>query len=88
MDKRWVNIFKVLGNINRLKIIKMLASGKIMNVTEISEELDISFKSTSQHLVILQKMDLLDSIGKDGHVYYSLDKNIPLDFKRAIKLFC
>ena len=88
MSKRWVNIFKALGNINRLKIIKMLASGKVMNVTEISKEIGVSLKSTSRHLSILQNLELLESEGKNGFVFYNLNKNAPADFKQAIKLFC
>ena len=88
MSKRWVNIFKALGNINRLKIIKMLVSGKSMTVTKISEEIGVSLKSTSRHLFILKNLELLDSEGKNGHVFYSMNKNAPSDFKQAIKLFC
>ncbi len=88
MSKRWVNIFKALGNNNRLKIIKMLASGKVMTVTDISREIGISIKSTSRHLSILQNLELLESEGRKGFVFYSLNKNAPSDFKRAIKLFC
>lgn len=88
MSKRWVNIFKALGNINRLKIIKMLANGKSMTVTDISKEIGVSLKSTSRHLSILQNLELLESEGKNGFVFYSMNKNAPNDFKQAIKLFC
>ncbi len=88
MSKRWVNIFKALGNINRLKIIQMLSEGKSMNVTEIADKIKVSIKSTSRHLMILRNLDLLEGEGRDGHVFYSLSKNVPLDFKNAIKLFC
>ncbi|OGZ71952.1 MAG: hypothetical protein A2908_02635 [Candidatus Staskawiczbacteria bacterium RIFCSPLOWO2_01_FULL_38_12b] len=88
MSKHWVNIFKALGNINRIKIITMLVSGKSMTVTEISQEIKVSLKSTSRHLFILKNMELLESEGKNGHVFYSINKNAPVDFKQAIKLFC
>ncbi len=88
MSKRWVNIFKALGNINRLKIIKMLVGGNSMTVTEISQEIKVSLKSTSRHLFILKNLELLESEGKNGHVFYSMNKNAPADFKQAIKLFC
>ena len=87
MAKRWVNIFKALGNINRIKIIKMLIHGKSMTVTEISKEIAVSLKSTSRHLSILKNLDLLESEGKNGHVFYSLSKNPPADLKQAIRLF-
>ena len=88
MEKRWVNIFKALGNINRLKIVKMLANDRSMTVTEISESLGISLKATSRHLIIFQNFELLESEGKQGFVYYRLNKNAPNDFKKALKLFC
>ena len=89
MEKRWVNVFKVLGNINRLRIIKMLQNGKSMTVTKISENLGISLKATSRHLIILQNMEVLENQGKNGFVYYQLNKDdIPEYFKKALKLFC
>jgi len=88
MSKRWVNIFKALGNINRIKIIKMLVGGKSMTVTDIAKEIRVSLKSTSRHLFILKNLELLESEGKNGHVFYSLNKNVPIDCKQAIKLFC
>lgn len=87
MSKRWVNIFKALGNINRIKIIEMLFDSKSMNVTDIAEKIKISIKSTSRHLMILRNLELLESDGRNGHVFYSLNKNAPEDFKKAIKLF-
>ena len=88
MSKRWVNISKALGNINRLKIIQMLSGGRNMSVSEIADAIKVSIKSTSRHLSILRNLDLLESEGKDGRVFYSLSKSAPADFKNAIKLFC
>lgn len=87
MSKRWVNIFKALGNINRIKIIEMLSGGQSLSVTDIAGKIKISIKSTSRHLMILRNLELLDAEGKNGHVFYSLNKPVPEDIKRAIKLF-
>ena len=87
MEKRWVIIFKALGNINRLRIIKMLSGGEEMTVTQIANELKISLKATSRHLIILQNFDLLESEGRQGFVYYHFNKKLPADFSRALKLF-
>jgi DNA-binding transcriptional ArsR family regulator len=86
MDKKWVSVFKALSNINRLKIIEMLFSGANLSVTQISDKLGISLKSTSKHLIILQNLNLLESEGKSGHVFYKFSKIIPADFKNIIKL--
>ena len=87
MSKRWVNIFKALGNINRIKIIQMLANGESLSVTDIAGKIKVSIKSTSRHLMILRNLELLDGEGKNGHVFYSINKNAPEDFKKAVKLF-
>jgi len=87
MSKRWVNIFKALGNINRIKIIEMLAGGQSLSVTDIAGRIKISIKSTSRHLMILRNLELLDGEGRDGHVFYSLNKSVPEDIKKSIKLF-
>lgn len=88
INKKWVRIFKALANYNRMKIVGMLSLGSEMTVTEISEKISISIKSTSKNLIMLQNLDVLESRGKDNHVWYSLNKNLPKDIKRALSLFC
>ena len=82
---RWTTVFKALANPNRLKIIE-LVSKRAMNVGDIADALKISITATSNHLVMLQKLEVLVSEAKDGHVYYSVNKTMPQDFADAIKL--
>jgi len=82
--KRWTQIFKALANINRLKIIDILASRMPMTVTEIADELGISFRGTSRHLLLLHGLDILTSQGKEGHVYYGYNHSMPADVKKVI----
>jgi len=84
--KRWAVVFRVLANINRLKIIKMLTDGRRMSVTDIAEELKISLKATSNHLVLLKNLDVLESEGKSGHVFYSFNRQLPKDFQNIIEI--
>lgn len=84
---RWALVFRILGNINRLKIIKMLNGGDSLNVSDISNKLKISLGATSKHLIILQSLEILQTEGKHGHVFYSIDPKIKDDFKKVIKLF-
>lgn len=87
MNKKWVNIFKALSNINRLKIIEMLlSSNKELTVTQIADKLGISIKSTSKHLIILQNLDVLESEGRNGRVFYKFSQSASQDFKNVIKL--
>lgn len=85
--KRWTIIFKALSNINRLKIIELLRGGRQVAVGDIAVALRISITATSNHLIMLQKLDVLEAVGRDGHVFYSLNPSMPRDFSRAIDLF-
>jgi DNA-binding transcriptional ArsR family regulator len=84
--KRWTVVFRTLANINRLKIIQMLSLSNRMNVGEISENLKISFKATSNHLAMLKNLDVLESQGTAGHVFYSLNPQMPNDFRKILNL--
>lgn len=78
-------IFRALANINRLKIIKLLADGRKINVTDIAENLGISFKATSNHLALLKNLDVLETQGIAGHVFYSFNSQMPNDFHKVLK---
>jgi len=85
--KRWTQIYKALANINRLKIIELLANRGPMVVTDIAGEIDISLKGTSKHLILLHGLDILTARGKDGHVYYDYNRIMPADAKKAVEVF-
>lgn len=85
--KRWTQIFKALSNINRVRIIKILLDRGRLSVSEIAEELDISLKATSKHLIILHNLDVLSNKGKNNRVEYWLNPDLPADLKKTIKLF-
>lgn len=85
--QRWTVVFKTVSNINRLKILSLLSKGRSMNVGDIARALKISFTATSNHLVLLQKLDVLIAEGKSGHVFYSLNRNLPKDFSRVLQIF-
>ncbi|HEY4525661.1 MAG TPA: metalloregulator ArsR/SmtB family transcription factor [Candidatus Paceibacterota bacterium] len=82
--KRWTVVFRALANINRLKIIKMLSGGDKINVSDIAEKLDISFKATSNHLALLKNLDVLEAQGTMGHVFYSINPKMPKDFQTIL----
>ena len=84
--KRWTVVFRALANVNRLKIIEMLSTKKEkMNVGEIAEHLKISFKATSNHLAILKNLDVVETQGVDGHVYYFINRHMPSDFRAILR---
>ena len=84
---RWTIVFKALSNINRLKILSLLKSRGKMHVSDIADALKISITATSNNLVLLQKLDVLETEGKDGHVFYELNAHMPRDFAQTTKLF-
>jgi len=82
--KRWTVIFRTLSNINRLKIITFLSRGNKMNVGDIAQQLHISFAATSNHLAMLKNLDIVESQGVAGHVFYSLNNKMPKDFRKIL----
>ena len=64
----------------------MLSGGQKMSVSDIARALNISFTSTSNHLTILKNLDVLESQGKAGHVFYLTNSHMPKDFGEIIKL--
>jgi ArsR family transcriptional regulator, arsenate/arsenite/antimonite-responsive transcriptional repressor len=85
--ERWTNVFRVLANINRLKIIALLSVNDRLNVTELTGQVHISFKATANHLAILKNSGVLSTQGTGGHVYYHKNPKMPDDFRKAIKLY-
>jgi DNA-binding transcriptional ArsR family regulator len=83
--KRWTVVFRALANINRLTIIKILSAGRTMSVGDISQNLKISFKATSNHLAMLKNLDVLEARGTAGRVFYSLNSRMPNDFGKVVK---
>ena len=55
------NIFGVLNNINRIRII-FLCLEKEMNVTELSKKLKLNYSVTSEYISMLEKAGLIRKI--------------------------
>ena len=81
--KEMVELFKALGDPNRLKIIRLLAS-KMENsitVTNIANKLDISQPAASQHLKILKNIGILEPNKKGNYVYYNINTDVLFDYR-------
>ncbi len=83
--KTWVKAFKALGNEGRLKILKLLFDGEERTVTEIKNEIGISLKATSKHLISLDNLGFLESSGKKGRVWYKIDLNAHPKVKEILR---
>ncbi len=84
--KRWSILFKTFGNINRLKIVLLLVRHGQMAVGDVAKEIKISVKSASKNLVLLQQLDILESIGTSGHVFYDINQSMQKDARQIIAL--
>jgi len=70
-------VLKALANERRLRIVGFLLKNKKADVTEISENINLSFRSTSKHLYLLKQADIVEIEHKSLHSYYSLIVNLP-----------
>ena len=82
ISNKSVRIFKALANQRRLEILRILLSKKKYNVLDISDKLELSFKSTSKHLQILENIDLVECKREGRSSFYSIRKNNSIIYKR------
>lgn len=66
-----VDVFKALGDENRLRIINLLIKGELC-VCEIETILDMSQSNVSRHLTKLKNARLINSFKKQQWVFYQL----------------
>lgn len=84
--KEWATIFGALSNQNRLKILKFLDQKNPMSVTELADELAISFKNTSRNLRILLNLNLVEYEGRQDRVYYSISSYLSEEVKSILRI--
>lgn len=75
--KEYERILKALANRRRLAIVAFLKKKHEATVGEIAEHITLSFTSTSKHLNILARADILDKRQQGLEVYYFLGQKIP-----------
>jgi len=74
--KRVNKIFKSLGNERRLKILSLLLSEGPMTVSDIAEKINLSFKSTSKHIIILDRADFVSGKQSGPSRIYDIDAGV------------
>ena len=77
---------KAISNIQRLKIIGFLKKTKSSNISEISDFLKLSYRSTDKHLQILKNVEIIISQNINGKQIYFLNKNQIGYMKNIIKI--
>jgi len=66
--------FKAVANERRVRILRMLLDKREMNVSQISQGINLSFKSTSRHLLRLEDVGLIKRRQDNLWVYYSINR--------------
>ena len=72
MKRGTVNVFKALGDPNRIRVLKMLEKGGL-HVAQVREVLDLAYSTVSKHLSILRDSDLIVDSKTGKWVTYSLN---------------
>jgi len=69
-------LFKALANRRRLSIIRYLKRNGEKSVSDISDVIDVSIKSTSKHLLILSNANLTIEKKKGFYVLYRIKEDL------------
>ena len=82
------DIFKGVASLRRIEIILSLFPHKNLNVGEIADKIGLSFRSTSKHLIKLEKSGYLRSRQEGFFKVYWLNPKPPATVEKVIKLIC
>lgn len=83
--ERKATLFKILGDLNRLKIIEILMNYDKLCVIEIAKLIDVSVATTSHHLITLKNHQIIKSEKEGKHVIYSLNNPLIIDLVQLAK---
>ena len=83
---RMAEVFKALGDWNRMRIIKILASNpdESVCVVDLAAMLQISQPATSQHIKVLKNVGILDPKRVGNRTYYSINAEQLRKYKEVI----
>lgn len=88
MSKQMAEVFKALGDANRMYMIYLLASGgsEKICVTELAEQLGISQPAVSRHLSTLKHAGIVKADKDGNHIYYTFDREVMVRYKANIDI--
>lgn len=81
--KEYERVLKALANRRRLSIIAILKKRNEATVGNIADSIKLSHTSTSKHLNLLARVDILDKRQQGLEVFYFLGAKVP-DIARPI----
>jgi len=74
-SKRLAELFGLLSNPNRVRLVEELSSRGEMDVNSLEQELGISHSAVSQHLTLLRAHRIVTERREGRHVFYRLAKD-------------
>ena len=84
--KKLEEIFKSVGSHRRLRIINVLFPDKELSVLDIADLIELSFRSTSKHLIKLEKSGYLHSRQAGFHKLYRIDPDPSETVEKILQL--
>ena len=83
---RMAPVFRAFGDLNRMKIIKILASNpeESLCVSEIAGQIGITQPATSQHIKVLSDVGVLKRKRVKNRTYYSIDSKRLKEYNEII----
>ncbi len=76
-EKELEKILKSLASRRRIAIIRYLKYTKEATVGTIAEKINLSFKSTSKHLIVLFSADIVEKDQKNTQIFYKISNQLP-----------
>jgi len=71
-ERRLEKYLKALANRRRLAILGYLKRAGAENVGRIAAEMGLSLRSTSRHLLVLERANILDKTQRSREVFYGI----------------
>lgn len=83
---RMAPVFRAFGDLNRMKVIKILASNpeESLCVSEIAGQIGITQPATSQHIKVLSDVGVLKRKRVKNRTYYSIDSKRLKEYNEII----
>lgn len=78
-------VLKALANRRRLALLRLLKRGERMNVSALARAIHLSVRATSQHLVMLHRIGVVNREQTRLEVFYSLRDKLPRVARDVLK---
>ena len=84
--KELERMLKVLGNRRRIAIVVYLRKRKEATVGDVAEHINLSFKATSKHLIILANAGVVESEQRSLQMFYTISKELSTTVRAILSI--